>query len=309
MERNGELWGVVLIADGTDIVLHEAFGLADRNRDVANSTGTAFNIASIGKQLTATAVLQLAQRGRLDLDDPAGRWIDGLPGSTGETVTVRHLLRMEAGWGDYMEEAAYREDPKAFRTISDYVELIRTLEPDFAPGSDFAYSNVSYELLGAVIEAATGQSYADALQELVLDPAGMSATGCFVHERTKGRAVPYTENEAGHLVAAYPLMAYRCSPAGGAYSTLEDLLRFQLAATGGQLLDEHHTTLLLNRFAEGVDKAATFKFIGGTEGANAWAETSLETGRTVVVLANLDPPAAEAVALGLLEWLREHPLD
>lgn len=310
LEQNGSLWGAVLIAKDHEVLLHEAFGLADRERDRANTTNTAFNIASVGKQLTASAVLRLAQQGKLELDDPVGSWIDDLPGNTGETVTLRHLLRMESGWGDYLEEPRYTAAPKSFREVSDLIELIRSIEPTAAPGGEFIYSNISFELAGAIIEKASGQNYRTALQELILDPAGMDSSGCFVHEPADIRAVPYTQKktaeskEAG-LVSAYPLMAYRCSPAGGVYSTTTDLLRYQRAVIDGKLLDKRHTSLMLNRFADKPGKPSRFAFVGGIEGANAWVETNLDTGITVVVLANLDPPAAERVALGLLEWTKD----
>lgn len=306
LERNGRLWGAVLIARGDDVLLHEAFGLANRERDLANRTATAFNVASIGKQFTATVVLRLVQEGSLTLDDPIGHWVDDLPGDTGTTVTIRHLLRMESGWGDYMEDPRYKVAPKDFREVSDFVDLIRTLEPEFAAGSDQLYSNVSYELLGAVIEKATGRTYRDVLQELVFEPAGMMSSGCFLHVPLEGRAIPYMATDEDAWAPALSTMAYRCSPAGGAYSTTTDLWRYQTAVVDGKLLDKYHTGLMLNRFEDKPGNPSWFGFVGGTEGANAWVETVLGPEITIAVLANLDPPAAEQVMLGLREWLREH---
>ena len=208
-----------------------------------------------------------------------------------------------------MNEPAYRTDPKRYRTVADYVALIRTIEPVGPPGGDLIYSNASYELLGGVVEAVTGRPYHEALREWVLAPAGMTSSGCFVHEPAEGRAVPYTAADDSTLAPALSRMAYRCSPAGGAYATSRDLLRFQRAVVEGRLLDEHHTRLLLNRFEEGAEGAGRFGFIGGTYGVNSWVETELASGVTAIVLTNLDPPSAERVMLGLRQWLREHPVD
>lgn len=303
LAEEGRFWGAVLVAEGEVPVLRGAWGPADRAVGRLNSMDTAFNIASVGKQLTAAAVLRLSQSGRLDLDSSIGRWIEDLPGDRGETVTVRYLLQMASGWGDHMETPAYRDAPRAFDTVSDYVALIRTIEPSFEPGTDTVYSNASYELLGAVIEGVTGHSYQHALRQLVLDPAGMESSGCFEHRRAEGRAVPYAR-VYDRLIPAYPLMAQRCSPAGGHYSTTGDLLKFQRAVVDGEFLDEEHARLMTNRFRDDTPAGPMLAFIGGTEGANAWAETRLDSGITLVVLANLDPPAAERVALGLGKWLR-----
>lgn len=296
--------GVVLIAEGDNVVFHQAYGFEDRSAPRPMARGTAFNIASVGKQLTAAAILKLAEQQQISLDAPIGRWIEGLPGNSGQQVTVRHLLRMESGWGDYMNEPAFLVDPRRFAEVNDYVALIRTIEPAFAPGSEVVYSNISYELLGAVIERVTGQSYAQALQDLILAPADMGQTGCFPHERASGRAVPYAKTYE-RRIPAYPLMARYCSPAGGIYSTAEDLLRFQKAVLEGELLSEDYARLLTNRFDYNSDWGALLAFIGGFEGANAWVETRLESGVTVIVLSNYDPPTAEALALGLRNWLGE----
>lgn len=307
LEKEEEFWGAVLIAKGEDILLHEAFGLADIYHSKPNTNNTAFNIASIGKQFTAALILQLAQEGRLDLDDHLAQWVDNLPGNVGKNVTIRHLLRMESGWEDYMNEAEYQENPKKFRRVQDYVKLIRTIEPTFEPGTNTVYSNISYELLGAIIEGETGQPYHKVLEETLFQPVGMNNSGCFVNQMRAGNAVPLTLNYEGKRIASYPLLAYRCSPAGGAYSTTSDLLKFQRYVLDGNLLDKKYTDIFLTRFEKNSTRTpGIFGFIGGVEGANAWVETNLESDVTTVVLSNLDPPSAERVMLGLKNWLKIH---
>lgn len=105
------------------------------------------------------------------------------------------------------------------------------------------------------------------------------------------------------LDGAYAKLAHRCSPADGVYATALDMLRFQRAVLAGRLLDEGHTRLLLNGFRDDRDEAEQLGIIGGEHGMNAGVGTRLESGVTVVVLANLDPPAGERVMLGLLEWI------
>ena len=308
LEESERFSGVVLIARGEEVVFHEAFGLADRSSGQPIRKETAFNIASVGKQLTAAAILKLAEQDRLELDAPIGRWINDLPEGTGESVTVRHLLKMESGWADYMNAPAYRDDPGQFAEVDDYVQLIRTIKPAFAPGSDFAYSNISYELLGAIMEKVTGKTYAQALSDLILKPVGMTRSGCFPHKRSTDRAVPYAKVYA-ERIAAYPLMPQFCSPAGGLYSSTEDLLRFQRAVLDGDLISDTYARLLTNRFKDGAEAGPRLAFIGGTEGANAWVQTELANDLSVIVLSNYDPPSAEAVTLGILDWVKSQEID
>ncbi|MFP8490007.1 serine hydrolase domain-containing protein [Gracilimonas sp. Q87] len=304
LEQETKFWGVVLITDGDQILLEEAFGLADRDKDIASTPQTAFNLASVGKLFTATTILKLAQNGTVSLDEPIGKWIDGLPNNYGQKVTIRHLLQMKSGWGDYMSESAYQNNPKDFRTVSDYVKLIRSIKPKVEPDTKMIYSNINYELLGAIIEVASGLSYEEAVNKNIWEPVDMISTGCFIHEPADSRATPYTKNSNGELVPAYDRMAYRCSPAGGAYSTVEDLYRYQRAVIDGKLLDERHTALLMNQFEEDQKNATRFGFAGGIEGANTWLRTNLKTDNTIIVLSNLDPPAAEHVLIGLKEWIQ-----
>ncbi|MEL6701759.1 MAG: serine hydrolase domain-containing protein, partial [Pseudomonadota bacterium] len=195
------------------------------------SADSAFAIASVGKTMTAVAVLSLVDDGLLSLDAAASEWlpnaiVDGFDGLEG--ITVRHLLAMESGLPDYyaqdyLEDAL--DDPDAVQRAEIAVSYAYGLDRSFRPGTGFEYSNTNYVLLGLIAEAVTGQTYAKVMQERVLDPAGM--TGSFVFG---ARALPaaFVRGHQGwrHVRDYYAADGFGD---GGVISTAPDLVAFYRA--------------------------------------------------------------------------------
>ncbi len=146
--------------------------------------GDRFILASVGKPYLSAALLRLHEAGRLDMRDPAARW---LPGDVTEAfggldgVRIDHLLSMTSGLPDYLDDA-FTEDlmaePEGW-TVRDALSYAEGERPLFAPGEAYDYSNTNYLLAQLVLEAATGQSYPQALRALVLDPVGARASAVF----------------------------------------------------------------------------------------------------------------------------------
>ncbi|NIP59022.1 MAG: serine hydrolase, partial [Gemmatimonadetes bacterium] len=128
-------------------------------------TDTRFNVGSLMKPLTGVAVLRLAQEGRIELDAPVGRYLEGLGPEVAREVTVRHLLRHRSGLGDYLTLPEFRADPDGFGSVDDLMAVIRDQPLEFEPGSRERYSNSGFVVLGALVEAATGRSYEAVLQD------------------------------------------------------------------------------------------------------------------------------------------------
>jgi len=145
---------------------------------------------------------------------------------------------------------------------------------------------------------------------MVLEPAGMTSTGPERDERT---ATGYTRDDRGELISTedHWTAAAGGSPAGGGYSTAEDLHRFLVALTRDQLLERQYTDTLLRWFegpgGEPIDRQGSWDvgWTGGAPGLNAAAGFDAATGRIVIVLVNLDPPLAETVAVSILSQGRQ----
>lgn len=273
--------GVVLVARDGKPVLERAWGLADREHRVPNTATTKFNLGSINKAFTAIAIRQLAAAGKLSLQDPVRKHLPEFPNPAFDKITIQHLLEMRSGLGHFGSD--WDQKPRSrFRTINDYLNLAINESPAFEPGSGQLYSNAGYVLLGAIIERASGQSYYDYVRKNIFAPASMSATESYELDAViADRATGYTRRDSGgELRANYFMLPARGSSAGGGYSTAGDLLRFALALSAGKIPGAN---------PGGVGVA------GGAPGINAILEIDPASGYVIIVLANLDPPAAEYV--------------
>ena len=310
-----EFSGAVLIARNGAVLLENAWGQANKSHGVANRVDTKFCLGSINKLFTRIVVLQLEEQGRLSLDDLLGTHLPDYPNPDAATrVTIRHLLDMTSGIGDFFNEKFDAMPKDRLRTTSDYLRLFAADPLLFAPGSQRRYSNGGYVVLGAIIEKVTGRSYYDVVREKVLTPAGMTDTDSYeVDAPVPNLATGYTR-EAGRDGSwrsnVYTKPA-RGSSAGGGYSTLRDLLRFSAALTGGKLLSRPHTVWVLGGPEPGAGtadarsgKGQGLGVAGGAPGMNAVLDVDLDAGFTLVVLSNYDPPAAERVARRIRALLR-----
>ena len=316
----GKFSGAVLVARDGRTLFEGAYGLADRERGIPNTPTTRFRVGSMNKMLTAVAVLQLVQAGKVRLDAPFRTYLPDYPNvEMASTVTLHHLLTHTGGTGDIFgpQFMAHRAE---LRNTGDYLRLYGTRGLEFSPGTQWRYSNYGFMLLGAVIERVSGMSYDDYVAEHVLGPAGMTATGAAPEDSlVPGRSVGYTRQVVpGTLASNAPTLPYRGTPAGGGYSTVGDFARFAVALREHRLLDSAHTALLLGgkvtmgqstvQYAYGfIDRVQVGRRLvghgGGAPGMNGELSFEPKGGYVVVVLSNLDPSAAtlvEAFILGSL---------
>ena len=306
--------GAALVAKDGEVLFSSAFGLADRERGIANTVETRFRIGSMNKMFTAVATLQLVEQGKLALDDTVGKHLPGYPNrDVASKVTVRHLLTHTGGTGDIFGPE-YDRNRLTLREHADYVKLYGSRAPGFEPGSRFEYSNYGFVLLGAIIEAVSGESYYDYVREHVFGPAGMTSTDSLPEsEVVPSRSVGYTAPFFGSRLRQpnTDWLPWRGTAAGGGYSTVGDIARFADALTSHRLLSPGSSELLL---AGKVDLGYGFRYAfgffdardatgngwvghgGGAPGMNGDLRIYPRSGYVVVVLANLDPPAAQRMA-------------
>jgi CubicO group peptidase (beta-lactamase class C family) len=210
-----------VVTSGGRRVLAAGYGSADRGRRIPVTVDTVFPLASVTKLFTATAVMQLVERGAIDLDAPVSRYLPGMARTgAGREPTVRELLTHHSGLtGNIMEGFELKEaDPTAFRDVP---RLLAALPPARAPDTAFAYSNAGYSLLGCLVEAAGGTGYIDAVTRGVLEPLGMDHTRFIAGQGDIAAAAMGWEGRMP--VPVYPL---RDLPAGGLLSTAADMELF-----------------------------------------------------------------------------------
>ena len=237
----GETAGfAVAIVEGGRTRLARGYGFADLEQRTPVTADTVFRIGSVTKEFTAAAVLLLAERGRLSLDDKLAKFVPDFP-RAGE-VTIRRLLDHTSGIRNYTSVPGFLPNvaPRDYAT-ADFVKVIAASDPlyDFAPGTGWSYSNSGYFLLGAVIERASGQGYAEFLQANLFAPLGLKHTkpddmGEIVPNRAEGYdkdpARPGAFRNSGHLSLSV------AAAAGAMRSTAGDLARWHEALLGGRVL-------------------------------------------------------------------------
>jgi CubicO group peptidase (beta-lactamase class C family) len=222
----------IALVDDQDVVWSRGFGDADAERGIPATDQTVYGIGSVTKLFTALAVLQLVERGRVDLDAPLSRYVPEFSlrarFAAAPPITVRNLLTHHGGLpGDYLK-GMWTLHPAPF------AQLIPQLKEEYAsypPDLVYSYSNLGYSLLGSVIEKASGQDYATYVREAVLTPLGMSRSSFGV--RPDGEAAPAVGYRKGRPGAERYLL--RDVPAGALFSNVRDLSRFiAMAFAGGQ---------------------------------------------------------------------------
>lgn len=317
-----EFSGAALVARNGKVLFKKAWGKSNHVTGAPNRTDTRFNLASAGKMFTGVAILQLAQQGKLSLDDIVGKHLpDYANQDVREKVTIRQLLTHTSGLNE-MFNAKYRSRRDSLRTVDAFVDLFKTDPLQFEPGSRSSYSNAGYCLLGAIIERASGEDYYAYIDRHIFQPAGMANTGAFETDRPHDNlAIGYTregatspeqlrarrDNTKMHVVKG--------SPAGGSYSTVEDLAAFAQALSEHKLLDADHLKLAmtphissgLGFFGYGFQVEPSNGHLvvghrGGFPGISASFFMYPDDGYVVVVLSNYDS-VAPVLALRMRDWI------
>jgi CubicO group peptidase (beta-lactamase class C family) len=303
LARADQFSGAVLVARDGNVLLEKAWGLADRKTRTPNTPDTKFRLGSMNKMFTAVATLQLVEAGKLGLDDPVGKHLPDYPNKeVAEKVTVRHLLTHTGGTGDIFG-AVFEQNRLKLRRHGDYLKLYGLNLLGFEPGARFEYSNYGFVLLGAVIEAASRQSYYDYVREHVFRPAGMTATDSLPESAdVPKRATGYMRLGPGApWEPNTDTLPWRGTAAGGGYSTVRDLMRFAQALSSGKLISkarlaeatrEHRQQYGYGFGVQGAGALRSYGHGGGAPGMNGELRVFPRLGYVVVGLSNLDPPAA-----------------
>ena len=305
--KDNKFSGVVLVARDGRPLFHRAYGHASKRFKVQNQLDTKFNLGSINKSFTTVAIMQLVEQEKLSLDEPIGKYLDDFPPEIADKVTIKHLLNMRSGWGDFWGNENYLARFSRLRKVSDYMEFIIDIPLNFEPGTNFQHSNTGFDVAGAIIEKVTGEDYFDFVKKHIFEPAGMNNTDSFHKDGpVENMAVGYTNmnrndpDGTGYCWENTYMMPPRGTPAGGGYSTSEDLLKYDQALRNNLLLSESYTDYMFNRFEGKVGDPyipkGVYRAVGGAPGINAFFAIDFKTGFTFIVLSNYDHPAAVILA-------------
>ncbi len=242
--------GTVLLAKNGEILFKGAYGLASKRFNVPNRIDTKFNLGSMNKMFTSIAVAQLVEKGKLSYDDLVGKYLgsDWVTKETAEKVKIKHLLTHTCGLGGLFHQKFWDSSRLRFRELDDWKELLKDEKPKFEPGTKWSYSNSGMFILGPIIEKASGQGYYDYIHENLYKPAGMINSDCYDMDRPVpnlaiGYYKKYTDDGADWRNNLF-LHSVKGGPAGGGFSTVEDLFNYARALMGNKLVSKETVELL-----------------------------------------------------------------
>lgn len=225
----------VMVIKDAEIVYRRGFGYADLEAGRRIDADSAFRLASVSKAFTAAAVQVLAEKQKLDIDDLLVAYLPEQ--ASYPDVTIRHLLTHTSGMPDYYD--VVDAGGKLLSNADVALQLAAREGPDFAPGDKHAYSNSAYELLALIVEAASGQRFADFLREHIFEPAGMRSA--VVHDHSSpdisGRVYGYDKVDDGFTRNDEHFLNGIIG-SGGVYASLNDLYAWDQALYGGRVVTQ-----------------------------------------------------------------------
>jgi CubicO group peptidase (beta-lactamase class C family) len=305
--RTSNFSGTFLLAGQGKPLLAKGVGYANVEWQIPNTTNTRFRIGSITKQFTSMLVMQLRESGKIRLEDSVCAYVTPCP-DTWKPVTVHHLLTHTSGIPTYTGIPAWRRANMVPKTIDEMVAVFRDLPLQWTPGEKFGYNNSGYFLLGVVIEKASGRTYEQALQEMILTPLGMADTGYDWPKRIIPRRASGYSGRGASLANAAPLDMQQPYSAGALYSTVEDLLKWDQALYTEKLLPAAAKRLMWTPFKENYaygwvigEPAPVFgghrrmAHGGGINGFSSVIVRLPDPNVTIIVLANNESVNASAI--------------
>jgi len=226
--KNGQLWWST------------GFGLADVGQGTQATSNTLYRAGSLVKPLTATAILQLMESGKIDADKPVWQYCKAYSEKK-ETVTVRKLLSHTSGvrtynmpWSQYEKELFSKT---RYKSVTDAISIFANDELAYPPGSRYLYSSYGYNLLGCVVESVMGSTFMEYLENKVLSPSRMENT---IVDRAEeiviNRANHYRRDRKGRLINEQYVDMTNKIPSGGLLSTVNDIAKFAQNYMAGKLL-------------------------------------------------------------------------
>lgn len=299
---------VVLVRQQDKVWLRRAYGMANVELGVPMRPGHVFRVGSISKTFTAVAVMQLAERGALELGAPVRRYLPALPASW-DAVTIEHLLQHRSGIANLEHMPGFAAFQLQTRTLDEVIEWFSKAPLDFAPGTGSRYSSSGYIVLGKLIETVSQQRYEDYLQQHIFKPLGMRHTA-YGHEGAvvKGMVSGYQHRarKAGFISMSVP------HGAGALISNADDLARFTLALHGGRLVSAASYARMVTPHAGSAGERIRFGYglvlrnaggqelighSGGIQGFSADVEYDTAARSVAVVLQNTEDDADSASRL------------
>jgi CubicO group peptidase (beta-lactamase class C family) len=294
--------GAVLIADSSKILLSKGYGYSDRENKVRNTPDTRFDLSSGSKIFTGTAITYLAQQGKINFSDTIGQYIKGLP--EGNIITIHQLLTHSAGFDNFYNAPGFSYSD--VKNCSDIMPFMQKLNLVYPPGDSCIYSTGNAIILGALVEKITNKNFQDYIEDTFIKPLKLENT-CFtpywtLNDTQREYAVGYRKNNANSYSRNSYDYDYGFIPlsAGGAWSSVIDLYKFDRAVFSMEILNKEYLNLMITRYTKPIWENNHFGYIwiiddshttcighaGNSSGWNTWNYYYPEYKYTMIILTN-----------------------
>jgi len=317
--------GAVLVAENGKVIYKDAFGLANREWNIPNTTDTKFMIGSVSKPLTAVLMLIQVQKGLIKLDNTIDYYLPEFTNKPAAKVTIKQLLTHTSGIPNYdiIKDFFPRISRQNF-SREDYVKVFMDSSLAFTPGTSYAYSSWGYFTLGYIMESVTKKSYAQLMSDDIFKKLGMNNSGSYYHTQIiPKRATGYDYSFGGYTSLDFRDQSNTMGT-GDIYSTVEDLFKFHMALANNTLLNKELTAEM---FTPGIEPAQygygwfnkLFKYtstesvasnfhLGMTEGFISFLRRIPSTNSLVVILCNSSPTDFFGITNNLYKVLYNKPV-
>jgi CubicO group peptidase (beta-lactamase class C family) len=290
--KKGLFDGAVLVADSNGVLYRNAFGLADREKNIPLTTESIFYLASVSKQFTSTAILLLVQQGKISLNDNISQFIPELPGIYRD-INFRHLLNHTSGIPDYYE---FMEPFDGFKN-EDVLDVLISIDSlEFKPGTKYAYSNSGYVLLSILVDKISGLTFSSFLKQNAFDKISLEHTVVFDQYagNLQNRAVGYGQDER---LTDY---RFRTTGGGGIFSNVTDLYLWHRGLANQAILDDEYMNLAYQPTVLSNDSIVYYGFgwfldpednqhvahDGNLEGFRTFFDRRLDNEKVIILLSN-----------------------
>lgn len=309
LSMNDVFSGSVLVAKHGEVLFKHAYGLANKGCSINNKVDTKFNLGSMNKMFTAVSIARLAEEGLLNFNDLIVKYLPNYPSHISNNITIHQLLTHTSGMGSYWNDK-YKAAVARIKSVDDYSQLFIDDPLLFEPGARWGYSNAGYIVLGSIIESITGKDYFEVIREFVYTPANMINSESYDLEYdVRNLAIGYTRfgvEEKGVWRNNLFLHVVKGGPAGGGYSTVEDLNNFDIAIRNNKLLSSNMTEIVTQGkvevtadhkygygFGESIIKGERIiGHNGGFPGISSTLNMYMQSGYTLAVMSNYDNGAS-----------------
>lgn len=245
--KSNKTGATALISRNGQIIYKKAFGLANLEYNIPMQVDNVFRIGSITKQMTAVAILQLMEQGKVSLQDDITKFFPDYP-THGYKITVEQLLTHTSGIKSYTEMEDFDKKMSIEMKPLELIQYFKNQPMDFAPGTKWSYNNSAYFILGYIIEKISGKTYPQYIEEQFFKPLGMSNS--LYGSDTKiilNRAGGYDEDSTGIINAPYLSMSLPYA-AGSVQSTVEDLFKWHQAVHSYKLIKKETLEKAFTKF-------------------------------------------------------------